>query len=72
MSRQPTTPHAHARAVREARESLRVEREYEDADGVARALARLAELGVGGQGDPVGSAGRTARVRAEMAAGVAA
>ena len=49
----PTTPHAHARAVREARESLRVEREYEDADGVARALARLAELGVDEAGDAV-------------------
>ena len=54
MSRQPTTPHAHARAVREARASLRVEREYEDEEGVARALARLAELGVDEAGEPVG------------------
>ena len=51
MSRQPTTPHAHARAVREARASLRVERECEDEEGVARALARLAELGVDEAGD---------------------
>ena len=57
MSRQPTTPHAHARAVREARASLRVEREYEDADGVARALARLAELGVDEAGEPVATVG---------------
>jgi hypothetical protein len=49
----PTTPHAHARAVREARASLRVEREYEDEEGVARALARLAELGVDEAGEPV-------------------
>lgn len=49
----PTTPAAHARAVREARAALRVEREYEDADGVAKALARLAELGVDEAGDEV-------------------
>lgn len=51
----PTTPAAHARAVREARASLRVEREYEDEDeeGVAKALARLAELGVDEAGEPV-------------------
>ena len=59
MSRQPTTPHAYARAVREVLASLRVEREYEDADGEARALARLAELGAdeaGGPGVTVGAA----------------
>ncbi len=49
----PTTPHAHARAVRETLASLRVEREYEDEEGVARALARLAELGVDEAGEPV-------------------
>ena len=53
----PTTPHAHARAVRETLASLRVEREYEDADGVARALARLAELGVDEAGEPVAPQG---------------
>jgi hypothetical protein len=59
VSPRPTTPHAHAhaRAVREARESLRVEREYEDADGEARALARLAELGVDEAGEPVAPQG---------------
>ena len=50
----PTTPHAYARAVREALASLRVEREYEDEEGVARALARLAELGGDEAGDGVG------------------
>lgn len=49
----PTTPAAHARAVREARASLRVERECEDEEGVAKALARLAELGVDEAGEPV-------------------
>ena len=57
MSRQPTTPHAYARAVREALASLRVEREYEDEEGVARALARLAELGVDEAGDAVAPQG---------------
>lgn len=54
----PTTPAAHARAVREARASLRVEREYEDEEGVARALARLAELGVDEAGDDLQPAAR--------------
>ena len=53
MSPVPTTPHAHARAVRETLASLRVEREYEDEEGVTRALARLAELGVDEAGDAV-------------------
>ena len=57
MSRQPTTPHAHARAVRETLASLRVEREYEDEEGVTRALARLAELGVDEAGEPVATVG---------------
>lgn len=52
----PTTPAAHARAVREARASLRVERECEDEEGVAKALARLAELGVDEAGERVAGA----------------
>jgi hypothetical protein len=52
----PRTPHAYARAVREARESLRVERECEDAAGVERALAALAALGVDEAGEPIDGA----------------